>query len=126
MDEHPNVKKVREATEAFLKGDLGPWQGMLADDIVWHEIGGRTVHGKEALEEEMSGMYGVELEGEVHDVIGNDDHVVALMSVKVTAGDRDFSYRTAELYHVSEGKITERWAMAEDTGAINDFFGSLG
>lgn len=126
MAEHENVRKVREASEAFVKGEMGPWEELVADDVVWHEIGGRTLHGSEELRESMSDIEGVDFSGEVHDVVGNDEHVVALMKVTVGAGGENFSYRTAELYHMSDGQITERWSMAEDTQAITDFFSNLG
>lgn len=125
MGDHPNAAKVREAAKAFLAGDIGPWNELIADDVVWHEIGGRTLRGKEALMESMGDIENVEFSGAVHDVLGNDEHVVALMDVTVGTGDEDFSYRTAELYHISDGQITERWSMAEDTQAITEFFSKL-
>lgn len=126
MGDHPNAAKVRQASEAFLAGDMGPWNDLIADDVVWHEIGGRTLRGKAALQDSMSEIENVEFSGEVHDVLGNDEHVVALMNVTVGAGGEELSYRTAELYHISDGKITERWSMAEDTQTITDFFSKLG
>jgi ketosteroid isomerase-like protein len=32
------------------------------------------------------------------------------------------TYRTAEIYHVRDGKISARWAFSDDTEAINRFF----
>ena len=32
-------------------------------------------------------------------------------------------YRTAEIYHMRDGKISERWAFSDDTERINRFFG---
>lgn len=126
MADHPNAAKVREAMEGFNRGDMGAWFDLVADDVVWHEIGGRTLQGKPALEESMSGIEDVELSANLHDVVANDDHVVALVEANVKADGEEISYRTAELYHMSEGKITERWSMAEDTQAITDFFSKLG
>jgi len=37
-------------------------------------------------------------------------------------GDQTFSYRSAEIYHMRDGKVTERWAFSDDTAAINAFF----
>jgi ketosteroid isomerase-like protein len=36
-------------------------------------------------------------------------------------GER-FVYRTAEIYHVRDGKVTARWAFSDDTDRINRFF----
>lgn len=99
---------------------------LLADDVVWHTIGGETMHGADAVASSMSGMEGVEFEGNLHDVVGNDDHVVGLIEAHVKTGDQEFSYRTAEIMHVVDGKVTERRAFSDDTQAIIDFFSGLG
>jgi ketosteroid isomerase-like protein len=32
------------------------------------------------------------------------------------------TYRTAEIYHIRDGKVAERWAFSDDTAAITAFF----
>jgi ketosteroid isomerase-like protein len=65
---------------------------------------------------------GISFKGDLHDVIANDEHMVALVNTTVERGGKTFSYRTAEIYHVKDGKITHRWAFSDDTAAINAFF----
>jgi ketosteroid isomerase-like protein len=125
MEEHPNVALVRRALEAFETGMMADAGEYLAEDIVWHQIGGPTITGLEALAKEMGGMSDVDFDVEAHDVVGNDDHVVALVVAHVKADELEITYRTAEVYHVVDGKITERWAMSDDTEAIIRFFGQL-
>ena len=60
----------------------------------------------------------------LHDVIGGDDHTIALGEATATRGDKSLTYRTAEIYHMKDGKIAERWAFSDDTKAITDFFAS--
>jgi ketosteroid isomerase-like protein len=62
----------------------------------------------------------------VHDLLATDDHVVGLVTATVRVGDEAFTYRTAEIAHVEDGKITERWAFSDDTQAIIDSFSRLG
>lgn len=128
MDEHPNVAKYREVHEKFKQGDYQAMFDALADDVVWHQIGGTTLHGKEAVRESMSGMEsaGVDFDVDIHDVLGNDEHVIGLVEARVGMGDQSFSYRTAEIAHMKDGKVTERWAFSDDTQRINDFFNSMG
>lgn len=126
MPEHPNVAIVREAMEAFQVGNMEKFRDITADDVVWHEIGGRTIEGIDALLETMPDADAAGLSLDVHDVVGNDDHVVALVEASVSADGEEFTYRTAELYHMSDGQITERWSMAEDTQAILSFFAGMG
>ena len=127
MGDHPNAATYRAAHAAFASGDLEAFGGMLAQDVVWNTIGGETIHGAEAVADSMSGLAGLEFEISLHDVIANDDHVVGLVEVHVTAGDKDIRYRTAEIHHMNaEGRVTERWAFSDDTQAITDFFAAIG
>ncbi len=126
MGDHPNAALLRSAFESFNSGDSGAFGAVLAEDVVWHTIGGETMHGRDAVASSMSGMEGVEFEGALHDVVGNDDHVVGLVEAHVKVGDDEISYRTAEIMHVEDGKVTERWAFSDDTQAIIDFFSKLG
>ena len=125
MAEHPNVTTVRNAIGAMNSGDMQAMAAGLADDVVWHEIGNpNPVRGKAALAERWSGggLGDFEFTSSAHDVVGNDDHVVELAETTVRRGDKSLSYRTAEIFHVKDGKITERWAFSDDTAAIIAFF----
>lgn len=129
MAEHPNAAKYREVHEKFATGDYEAIFDAIADDVVWHQIGGPTLHGKEAVRETMSGMEELGADAfqiELHDVVGNDEHVVGLVEVEVGIGDQSFTYRTAEIAHMKDGKVTERWAFSDDTQRITEFFSSMG
>jgi len=124
--EHPNVTLLREAMQAFDSGDMEAYASVLADDIVWHQIGAPTLHGKQEMAENMPrGDSGWSITGEMHDIVGNDEHVVALASAHGTRPDgQTLDYRTTEIMHVKDGKVTERWAFSDDTQKIIDFFAS--
>ena len=126
MEEHPNVTAARAMFEAFDTQDVESIRANMAEDVVWHMIGGETVVGLQALAEMMGAAEGdFRIETEVHDIVGNDEHVIALVNATAIAGDQTFSYRTAEIAHVKDGKVTERWAFSDDTEAINRFFGQF-
>ncbi len=124
MAEHLNAKVVREMNEAMSSGDMEGAASRVADDVVWHEIGrAEPRRGKADLAGSMADFEGYNITYEVHDVVANDDHAIALGTAHATNGDRSLTYRTAEIYHVRDGKVTERWAFSDDTKAITDFFG---
>jgi ketosteroid isomerase-like protein len=127
MADHPNAALIRRAGEAMAAGDMTVGMDATADDVVWHEIGrDEPIRGKPALLERYQGMpAGASITVDTHDVIGNDEHVVALVTATATMGDQSLTYRTAEIYHVRDGKITERWAFSDDTERINRFFGGM-
>ena len=104
------------------RGDLEAAASYLADDVIWHEIGrAEPRRGKAELAASM-GEVDYEITGQLHDIVGNDEHVVALIDATGTRGDHSLSYRVAEIYHIRDGKIIERWAFSDDTAAITEFF----
>ena len=125
MGDHPNAAMFRQAMDAFNSGDAAGFTAIMADDVVWHQIGGGTLNGSDAVAESFAGFADIDFTGEVHDVVANDDHLVGLINAHVKVGDQEINYRTAEVMHVSDGKVTERWALSDDTQAIVDFFSQL-
>jgi uncharacterized protein len=124
MAEHPNATVVREMNEAMVSGDTEGAASRVADDVVWHEIGrSEPRRSKAELAASMAEWSGYNITYEVHDVLASDDHVIALGTATATHGGRSLIYRTAEIYHVRDGKVSERWAFSDNTKAITDFFG---
>jgi len=131
MAEHPNVALVRRAMQAMNETDMSMAEmemafvdAFMADDIIWHEIGrAEPRRGKDELRAAMMDMPpGSTIKYEVHDVVANDDHAVALGTATATRGDATLVYRTAEIFHLRDGRATERWAFSDDTAAITEFF----
>ena len=123
MEEHPNAAAFRKMNDAMTAGDIETAASFVADDVVWHEIGAdEPIRGKEALNAHQADFAGVDIKWDVHDVVANDEHVIALGTATATKGDKSLTYRTAEIYHVRDGQVTERWAFSDDTQAIIEFF----
>lgn len=122
MTEHPNAAIARRLTEAFRDGDMAAMEALLADDIVWHEIGrAEPRRGKDELRA-MAGQVDYQITATLHDLVAGDDHTVMLAEATATRGGRTLTYRVAEIYHIRDGRITERWAFSDDTAAITEFF----
>lgn len=124
MSEHPNATVIREMNDAMASGDMQGAASRVADDVVWHVIGrAEPYRGTDQLAASMGELGDFDIKWQVHDVLASDDHVIALGTATATHGDRSLIYRTAEIYHVRDGRVTERWAFSDDTQAITDFFG---
>lgn len=60
---------------------------------------------------------------EVHDILGNDAHAVALVHYDHRREGRAFSQLGAEVCHFDEeGKVSAFWALIDDTAAFDEFF----
>ncbi len=130
MAEHPNVAFVRRAMQAMNEMDMSKAEeemavvdAFMADDIVWHEIGrAEPRRGKDELRASMSEFSDTTIKYDLHDVVANDDHAIALGTATATRNGKTLEYRTAEIFHIRDGRATERWAFSDDTAAIIAFF----
>jgi ketosteroid isomerase-like protein len=121
-----NLALVKRFTDALDSGDMRVLDSLIADDVVWHTIGAKKpIRGKAALRAGMPGGPGADytITGKLHDILVSDDHAIALVDATATRGGKKFKYRTAEIYHVRNGQVVERWAFSDDTAAITKFFG---
>ncbi len=125
MSDHPNAARYREMSTAVSGGDLEAFAAAVAEDVTWWEIGAdEPIRGRQALMERFQSLSDFEISGDLHDVVANDDHLIALLDATARRGGETLSYRVAEIYHVdADGRVTERWAFSDDTKAITDFFG---
>jgi ketosteroid isomerase-like protein len=125
MDDHPNAAAFRRLAEQ--PADLDQMLDGLDENVEWHEIGNpEPLRGKEAVVKRWtSGDLGAsQIDSNLHDVVANDEHTIALMENTVTRDGKSLTYRTAEIMHIKDGKVTARWAFSDDTDRINKFFGS--
>ena len=109
---------ARQVTDAFEQSDFQTLDRLIADDVVWHEIGrSEPRRGKAA-----PGGGDYSINASTHDILASDEHAVVMVNARATRGGRTFEYRTVEIYHIRAGPITERWAFSDDTARIAAFF----
>ena len=121
---HPNEAMYRSLFAEAAAGDFSKMGEALAEHVVWHlGVAGDPIVGKEAVVAAMTDdMAGVTFGVALHDVLANDDHLVAMIEVEASKDDAAISYRAVEIHHVSDGKLTERWAYLDDPDAVAAFF----
>lgn len=125
MTDHPHAARYRELIDEFNAGNFERLGEALAPDVRWWQIGvDEPIVGAEALAATMAEQSGQwEVKFELHDVVSNDEHLIALGTATANRDGDTLVYRTAEIHHVdSEGRVTERWAFSDDTQAIIEFF----
>jgi uncharacterized protein len=128
MADHPNAELVRHGYNAFVAGDMVWMNEHLDDTIVWHEPGNNVLsgdyHGREAVLAHFAKAVQVALpEFDIHDVVANDDHAVALIDLRLARNDNGetFETRFVHIFHVSGERALESWVFNEDQAALDAF-----
>ena len=118
---HPNAQRIRDAYDGFLRGDLGPLDDLLAEDVEWHETGRNQLtgvyRGRDAVRE-LVGRLGRLTEGslrlDLRTVLADDTDGVAVMRTSARHGDRSFEdVLEVHVYRFRDGRVTE-WRQAFD------------
>lgn len=131
--EHPNAALVREGYQAFEKGDMAWMDEHLSDDVVWHVGGNSKWAGAYEGKAKVLDLFGRQAQAmggapsvDIHDILGSDDHVVALGTASATGPDGSSAeWKFAQVFHIKGGKATEVWGMTESDAAVDPFLDSL-
>ena len=129
MADHPNVERLRKGYEAYSTGDLAVLNDLFADDISWHIAGRSQVAGDYKGRDQVFGFFGklMELSNgttkiEVHDLLANDDHGVALVTGSASRNGVDFRGQDVHTFHFRDGKVVEFWDSPLDQYAADEFW----
>lgn len=131
MDESKATRNIREGLASFAAGDISSLGNLMSDDIVWHHPGKSSFAGDYRGPNEVIAFFmklvqatGGTFKTETHDVVGNDEHVVALVRLTGELDGRSIDMNAANVFHAdAEGRITERWLMVDDLAAFDAFWG---
>lgn len=126
---HPHEDLIRRLYEARAGKDRAAVRALLTDDIRWHDpypapFGG-DFEGAEAVMEFLFGTLETEMADsglELHDVVANERHAIALVNWWAVLGGRRIDGREIGVYHLSGGKVTEVWFTTDDKQASDAFF----
>jgi ketosteroid isomerase-like protein len=122
---HPNAELIQAGFDAFASGDLETIDRLLADDIVWHSAGTSVLAGEFDGKQAVLELFGRVLEvtggtfrQDVHAILADDEHVVALVTVR---WDQPVAFTGEEVFvwHVRDGKGVECWAVPVDQAAAH-------
>ncbi len=127
MTDHPNLERARAGYAAFASGDMATVGDLMSDDIVWHSGGNNVLTGDYVGKEAVLGYFGRLMQesggsfkNDIHDMLANDDHGVALVAQSATRGGVSFEGNAVHIFHMRDGKMTEFWSFPEDQSKFDE------
>lgn len=130
MADHPNGTLVRGLLEAFATGDVRAMEDSFDEEVIWHAPGmnrfSGEFRGRAATIERLDRMReaGVSSRFDVHDVVANDEHAVALVHLHLEVADgRRYDQPQVQVAHVRDGRIVEFWTMNQDQAVLDLLIG---
>jgi ketosteroid isomerase-like protein len=124
--EHPAAAVARRLLDGLATWDPDAIERSVTEDFVWHAPGTNRFSGRfdgrEAALDRLRRMRdaGIVTRLDVHDVVANDEHVVALVHLHIenTGGDR-YDQPQVQVMHLRDGRIAEFWAMNQDQSVLD-------
>jgi ketosteroid isomerase-like protein len=116
MADHPNAELFRRGYQAFNAGDMDTVRAVFDPNIVWHSNGRNRFSGDQKgidntlaffmeLIQASNGTFHLE----VHDIVANDTHAVALVTSTQEINGTKYEDLGSHVVHIKDGKLTESW-----------------
>ena len=127
---HPNEDLVREAYAAFGRGDMDALRDkFFTQDVRYHVTDRSPLAGDyEGVDQVLQFFARIfEISGgtfsfELHDVLANDEHAVALVTVRGERAGKQLNDNMVQISHLRDGKAYEVWNQATDQYAQDEFW----
>ena len=126
---HPNAEKLRGAFDAQMREDWQAVREAFADDVVFHVAGNNQFSGSYRGRDEVFDLFqrrneatGSKVDLAIHSIVADDEHAIALITMQAKREGKSAEWRTAGIYHMRDGKISEAWGFNEDQEAVDEFW----
>ncbi|MDQ6856405.1 MAG: nuclear transport factor 2 family protein [Candidatus Dormibacteraeota bacterium] len=127
-----NIESLRRGYEAFQTGNLDLLRDeIFHPDIVWHSPGSNPISGDHRGADAVIASFVKQFEltdgtfkVELHDVLGSDDHAVALGRASGQRNGKSMDEPYAHVCHFRDGKLVEAWILDYDPSKTDEFLNS--
>ncbi len=124
---HPNEIVIRNAFEAFMRGDLDAARAFFDPKVAWH-VSGRgplsgDFHGFDAIADwggRLAQSFGGTFREDLLEVVANDDVAFQRVVYRATRGDRSIEDLSVNVYRLRRGKIVECWVLFGDAYGFDE------
>jgi uncharacterized protein len=127
--EHENATRFRQGYDAFNRGDMDAIRSLFDSNVVWHVAGRNRFTGdKRGIDDTLAFFLQLQQQSggtfrlEVHDVVANDEHAVAIVNSHIEKDGTKVDSRAAHVAHFKDGKLTESWFFDEQPYQFDELF----
>ena len=108
------IEKARKALDDLNRGEVDP--ETYSQDAEFHGVMLGELKGRDAIVGSLKKMsQSDDFRGiDTHAVLGDDDHLVGLITIKMRRGGEDVDVRQAIILHANDqGQMTEQWIFPD-------------
>ena len=124
------VERFRKGYENFGNADLEAIREDFAPDIVWHVGGHSSLTGDYKGIDDVFALFGRiftetagTLKNEVHDILANDTHGVAMVKQSAERNGKRLETNAVHIVHYDDqGRVTESWFIPEQAREVDEFW----
>jgi ketosteroid isomerase-like protein len=129
MGADKNIELVRAGYAAFSAGDMATLHDLFAEDAVWHAPGSGVMSGPKQGRDAILAFFGETFARSngnftvsLLDLAGSDERVYALYHTHAEREGKVIDNDAVNVFHISDGVVTEVGEFAPDTGASDAFW----
>lgn len=128
--EEEHLQLIKRLITAIAARDRDGFAACLAPNVVLNVPGTTLISGTfRGLEEVMVALARVaEMSGEslrirLHDALANDQHGIVMYDISAKRDGKDIAYNHIDIYHFTDGRISEVTGFPSDIDGFNRLYG---
>lgn len=129
MSDHPDVRLLRNAYDAFAEGDFAALDAAFAEDVLRHEPGHSQISGsydgRPAVHDFFRRVFeitGGTLRADPQVVFTDDTHGMVLVHLSGARGGRTYEVMSAQIVRFAGSRVTEAWNAHTDPDTMDELF----
>lgn len=124
-----NAELARELFDAVQAGNTDKVASFFSDDVIVHVPGNNQISGTFKGRGEVGTTLGKiaqltdgTFRRELHDITASDAHAVVLTEITAERGGKRFTFNSAVVLDIQDGKIAQQWFLNDDQATVDELF----
>ena len=126
---HTNADLLAAHLDALARSEVAEAMSFYSNDVVFHYPGRNILSGEYRGKDNVLALLGRVMQltdgsfhPEIHDILASDNHAAALVTVRAVRDGTAVEWKSVDLFHVRDGKLTEHWVHEVDQDIVDRFW----